>query len=120
MLPTPAANAEKAYLQPVGKVMMLFGKHIGRYALEVPESLDGADITASISEDGGCIYIHAVNPSASSPCRLEFEAAGRKISSMTAYEIAADPVEDLQILKGTGLHQLFAIKAHGAPIVEGG
>ena len=101
MLPTPAANAEKAYLQPVGKVMMLFGKHIGRYALEVPESLDGADITASISEDGGCIYIHAVNPSASSPCRLEFEAAGRKISSMTAYEIAADPVEEITGLTPT-------------------
>lgn len=96
MLPTPS-RYENAYLQPVGEVMKLFRHHIGLHAIDVNAS-DGIDITASISEDNNTVYLHIVNTDRITPKKLDLRVDGLPVRSITAYEIAADPTEEITSL----------------------
>ena len=93
MLPTPI-NSGAAYLQPVGEVMKLFRHHIGTHAVDV-ESVDGVDMTASISEDGKKLYLHIANTDAHEAKKLSLIADGKPVEWFTAYEIAAEPFVEI-------------------------
>ena len=54
LIPTPHGSG-KPYLQPVGHVMRLFGKHRGEYAVDVCGGHE-ADVTASVEEDGTILH----------------------------------------------------------------
>ena len=56
MIPVPGG---KSYMMPVGMVMSLFGKHVGKDAVEVVDTPDGLDVTAS--RTGDRIFLHVVN-----------------------------------------------------------
>ena len=94
MLCTPDRWGE-AYLQPVGEVMGLFRRHIGAYALEVGDEIDGVDLTASLSRDEKILYVHAVNTSRLSDKTLELCLEGRRIKRIKAFTIAADAMTEI-------------------------
>lgn len=91
MMPTPVTPNSKAYLQPVGTVMKLYSKHIGRYAIDCP-TLNGIDAVASISEDGKKVYVHLVNTSKDFGKQVDLDIEGENIKCVTAYEIAPEDV----------------------------
>ena len=80
------------YLQPVGEVMRLFGKHQGKYALEI--SYNGA-IDAVASKTENKIYLHIANTDMHSAQQISLELGDRKIVSAKMYYIAEKP--DLEI-----------------------
>lgn len=88
MIPTPFRKNKKIYLQPVGWVMALFGKHIGDESISVGE-VSGLDITASRTQNR--IYLHVVNIDMNTAVKTTLKIKGKKILKATAYEIAADP-----------------------------
>lgn len=96
MLPTPI-RGDEAYLQPVGEVMKLYRHHIGSHAVDVSET-SGADLTASISEDGGKLFLHAVNTDRSTPKSFDIKIDGAAARSVTAFEISADPSAEITSL----------------------
>ena len=95
MLPTPA-YAGKPYLMPVGEVMRLFCRHSGESAVPVTSSDSSADVTASMTGDR--IYLHVVNTKSDQSLSLPLRVAGRTIQKATAWEIAASPWAEVNML----------------------
>lgn len=93
ILPTPAGNG-KPYLQPVGRVMSLFGRHTGAYYAETSLGND-PDVTAGLSEDGSLLYLHLVNPSAEAPMTVELDLPGYRVERGDLWEIAADGAKEI-------------------------
>src|SRR4029450_9893779 len=58
IIPTPKGN-NRAYLQPVARVMQLYRHHIGRHAVSVTGTPDGLDVVASRREN--TVYLHVAN-----------------------------------------------------------
>ena len=58
IIPTPTGN-NRAYLQPVARVMQLYRHHIGSHAVRVEALPDGLDVVASRRGDTG--YLHVAN-----------------------------------------------------------
>ena len=76
--------------------MKLFRHHIGEYALDfATDSNPGIDVNASVSADGRTVYLHLVNTSRTSSVSVELDPAGKSVQSVTAYEIAHDPEEEI-------------------------
>ena len=84
MIPTPI-RAGTPYLQPVGSVMSLFGKHQGKYMLDVDYS-GSVDAVAS-STDNIC-YLHVANTDMNSPQEIKLDLYGKKITSVTMHYIS--------------------------------
>ena len=79
---------QKPYLQPVGEVMRLFGKHQGKHALDI--SYNGA-IDAVASRTDNKIYLHIVNTDRNASQKLTLDIGDRKIESARMYYIAEKP-----------------------------
>lgn len=88
MIPTPFRRKNKIYLQPVGWVMALFGRHVGKESISV-DAVPGLDITASRSVNR--IYLHVANINIGTAIKTSINIDGMKILKATAYEISADP-----------------------------
>ena len=58
IIPTPKGN-NRAYLQPVARVMRLYRHHIGSHAIGVGAPADGLDVVAS--RRGDTVYLHVAN-----------------------------------------------------------
>lgn len=93
ILPTPSGSG-KAYLQPVGRVMSLFGRHTGAYYADTSLGND-PDVTAGLSEDGTTLYLHLVNPSASSPLTVELDLPGYEVTGGRLWEIAEEGTKEI-------------------------
>lgn len=96
MLPTPA-YAFRPYLMPVGEVMGLFSRHSGKFSIPVTCTEPYADITASM--DGNRIFLHIVNTSPEHGVDLPFHIASRTIRQADAWEICADPWDEINALE---------------------
>ena len=58
MIPVPKGN-NRAYLQPVARVMRLYRHHIGSHAVRVAGTPDGLDVVAS--RRGDTVFLHVAN-----------------------------------------------------------
>jgi len=87
IIPTPIRKL-KPYLQPVGWVMMLYRRHVGKEAISVDYPSD-LDVVAS--RTGNRIYLHVVNTQMERGIKVNLEVDGMKIIRGKAYEIAEDP-----------------------------
>src|SRR5205814_8556394 len=58
IIPTPKGN-NRAYLQPVARVMQLYRHHIGSHAIKVAGAPDGLDVVASRRDNS--VYLHVAN-----------------------------------------------------------
>ena len=79
---------QKPYLQPVGEVMRLFGKHQGKHALDI--SYNGA-IDAVASKTENKIYLHIANTDMNVSQELILDIGNREIESAKMYYIAEKP-----------------------------
>lgn len=91
MLPTPI-RAGKPYLQPVGAVMALFGKHQGKNALDV--TCKGAvDAVASITDK--TVYLHLANTEMKRAQEITLDLGGAAVEKIEMHYIAEDPATEI-------------------------
>jgi len=95
IIPTPKGN-NRAYLQPVARVMQLYRHHIGSHAIKVDGLPDGLDVVASRRRD--TVYLHVANIQRTRSVNTTIQIAGHVIRSGRAFEIAGDPAVELSYL----------------------
>lgn len=86
MIPVPQGNS---FMMPVAKIMSLYRKHSGREYLEVLNTPEGLDITAS--RTGKKLYIHVVNVNRNRAIKTFINIDGMLVQSGKAFELSADP-----------------------------
>jgi alpha-N-arabinofuranosidase len=109
MIPTPLRSRFKAYLMPVARVTELYRKHTGREAIQVTAAPAALDITAS--RTGDRIYLHVVNTHRTRSVDTRLAVEGMTIKSGKIFELAADPLLEIQELTAgmltTATYDLF-------------
>jgi hypothetical protein len=96
MLSTPVSITTKpSYLQPVGRVMSLFRKHVGEKALDLTSS---GIVDATASRTGKTVYIHAANTDMTSEVELDLDLGKEKIKKVTMHYVAKDPMTHITYL----------------------
>jgi alpha-L-arabinofuranosidase len=102
IVPTPQGN-NRAYLQPVARVMQLYRHHIGSHAIKVAGAPDGLDIVAS--RRGDTVFLHVANTQRTKPVTASIHIAGRAPSKGSVFEIAADPGVEVSYLNAAEVMQ---------------
>lgn len=95
MIPVPKGN-NRAYLQPVARVMKLYRHHIGTHAIAVAGMPDGLDVVAS--RRGDRVFLHVANTQRTKPVRTAFHIDGRIVLAGRVFEITADPTVEVSYL----------------------
>ena len=95
MIPVPKGN-NRAYLQPVARVMQLYRHHIGSHAVKVGGIPDGLDVVAS--RRGNTLFLHVANTRRAMPVTAALQIAGHTIRGGRVFEIRADPTIELSYL----------------------
>lgn len=95
IIPTPKGN-NRAYLQPVARVMQLYRHHIGSHALRVTGAPDGLDVVAS--RRGQTVFVHAANTQRTKSIVAPIRIAGAAPGSGRVFEIAGDPAVEVSYL----------------------
>jgi alpha-L-arabinofuranosidase len=95
IIPTPK-NANKAYLQPVARVMRLYRHHSGTHAVQVGSTPDGLDVTAS--RRGNTVYLHVANTFRTRSVSAKIQIEGQAARAGRVFEIADDPMAELSYL----------------------
>jgi alpha-L-arabinofuranosidase len=95
IIPMPKGN-NKAYLQPVARVMQLYRHHIGSHAIKVGSSPDGLDVVAS--RRGDSVYLHVANTQRTRSVNSTIQIGGHVIRRGRVLEITADPAAELSYL----------------------
>jgi alpha-N-arabinofuranosidase len=92
MLHTPGYKSG-AYLMPVARVMSLFCHHRGKKAIDVTSAPRDLDVTAT--RTGKHIFLHVVNTNRTRDVSVKLEIDGMKIKAGRVFEIAADPMTEI-------------------------
>ncbi len=95
IIPTPKGS-NRAYLQPVARVMQLYRHHVGSHAMRVDGQPDGLDVVAS--RRGDTVYLHVVNTRRTRSVSTTIRIAGQVIRRGRVFEIMADPTEEVSYL----------------------
>jgi len=95
IIPTPKGN-NRAYLQPVARVMQLYRHHIGSHAIGVSNQPDSLDAVAS--RRGDTVYLHVVNTQRTRSVNTTIQIAGQVIRSGRVFDITADPTVEVSYL----------------------
>ena len=95
MIPVPKGN-NRAYLQPVARVMQLYRHHIGSHAVKTGGIPDGLDVVAS--RRGNTLFLHVANTRRAMPVTATLQIAGHTIRGGRVFEISADPTIELSYL----------------------
>jgi alpha-L-arabinofuranosidase len=95
IVPTPKGS-NRAYLQPVARVMRLYRHHIGSHAVKVAGIPDGLDPVAS--RRGDKVYLHVANTCRTRSVNATIQIAGQVIRSGRVFEIAEDPAVEVSYL----------------------
>jgi hypothetical protein len=90
MVPAPRGQP---YLMPVGRVMSLYRRHVGKKAVEVVSASADLDVTAS--RTGGRFFLHAVNINRTRAVRTRLQVRGMNLAGGRAYQIADDPAREI-------------------------
>jgi alpha-L-arabinofuranosidase len=95
IIPTPK-GANRAYLQPVARVMQLYRHHTGSHAIGVSRQPDALDVVAS--RRGDTVYLHVANTRRTRSVSATIQIPGHVIRSGRVFEIAADPMVEVSYL----------------------
>lgn len=85
MIPVPGG---KSFLMPVALVMSLYRRHTGKQAVNVVQTPDGLDVTAS--RTGNRIFLHVVNTRRTRPISSRLQIQGLQLSGGQVFQLAAD------------------------------
>jgi hypothetical protein len=102
IIPTPRGN-NRAYLQPVARVMQLYRHHIGSHAIKVAGAPDGLDVVAS--RRGNTIYLHVANTQRTKSVAASVRIGGVAPSGGRVFEVTADPAVEVSYLNATEVMQ---------------
>ena len=102
IIPTPRGS-NRAYLQPVARVMQLYRHHVGSHALAVGAQPDGLDVVAS--RRGDTVYLHVANTRRTRSVKTTIQVAGQGIRSGRVFEIAEDPAVEVSYLNDADVMQ---------------
>jgi alpha-L-arabinofuranosidase len=95
IIPTPKGN-NRAYLQPVARVMQLYRHHIGSHAIKVIGAPRSLDVVASRRNE--TVYLHVVNTERTRTVRALIRIGGAAPRNRRVFEIAGDPVVEVSYL----------------------
>src|SRR5205807_7828634 len=98
IIPTPKGN-NRAYLQPVARVMQLYRHHIGSHAITVAGAPDGLDVVASRRDDRA--FLHVANTRRTQSVAASIRIGGAVPKSGRVFEIAADPDVEVSYLNSS-------------------
>jgi hypothetical protein len=112
MIPVPKGS-NRAYLQPVARVMELYRHHIGTHAIAAAGMPDGLDVVASRRGDG--VFLHVANTQRTRPVRTAFHIDGRIVRVGRVFEITADPETEVSYLNSADV-----MKTVEKPMTAGG
>ena len=102
IIPTPKSS-NRAYLQPVARVMQLYRRHIGSHTMQVVAVPDDLDVVAS--RRGDTAYLHVANTRRTRSVSATVRIAGHVIRSGRVFEITADPAVELSYLNSGAVMQ---------------
>src|SRR5262249_41254014 len=102
IIPTPKGN-NRAYLQPVARVMQLYRRHIGSHAIQVTGAPDGLDIVASRRDR--TVYLQVANTQRTRSITAAVQSRGETLKSGRVFEIAADPSVEVSYLNAGDVMQ---------------
>ena len=95
IIPTPKGN-NRAYLQPVARVMQLYRHHIGSHAIGVVGAPEGLDIVAS--RRGETVYLHVANTLRTRSVTASIRSGRDALVNGRVFEISADPTVEVSYL----------------------
>lgn len=95
IIPTPRGN-NRAYLQPVARVMQLYRRHIGSHAIKVAGAPATLDVVAS--RRGDTVFLHVANTERTRPVSASISVGGTPPKSGRVFEIAGDPSVEVSYL----------------------
>ena len=102
IIPTPR-NDNKAYLQPVARVMRLYRHHSGTHAIQVSRAPEGLDVTGS--RRGDTVYLHVANTLRTRSVSATIQIEGQTARAGRVFEIADDPMVELSYLNSADAMQ---------------
>jgi alpha-N-arabinofuranosidase len=102
IIPTPKGN-NRAYLQPVARVMQLYRHHIGSHAINVGGAPDGLDVVAS--RRGDTVYLHVANTRRTRSISTTIQIGNQIVRSGRVFEITADAAVELSYLNAADVMQ---------------
>jgi len=112
IIPTPKNN-NKAYLQPVARVMRLYRHHSGTHAIQVGRTPEGLDVTAS--RRGEIVYLHVANTLRTKAVSATIQIEGQAMRAGRVFEIADDPMTEVSYLNSADV-----MKVVEKPLPAGG
>jgi hypothetical protein len=95
IIPTPRGN-NRAYLQPVARVMQLYRHHIGSHAIKVAGAPATLDVVAS--RRGDTVFVHVANTQRTRAVSASISIAGATPKAGRVFEIAGDPAVEVSYL----------------------
>ena len=102
VIPTPKGN-NRAYLQPVARVMQLYRHHIGSHAVTTSSIPDGLDVVGS--RRGDTVFLHVANTQRNRPVKAALQIAGHTIRGGRVFEISTDPAIEVSYLNSAEVMQ---------------
>ena len=112
IIPTPKNN-NRAYLQPVARVMQLYRHHSGSHAIQVGRMPDGLDVTAS--RRGNTVFLHVANTLRTKAVSATIQIEGQAAGAGRVFEITADPMTELSYLNSADVMKIVE-----KPLAAGG
>jgi alpha-N-arabinofuranosidase len=95
IIPTPKGN-NRAYLQPVARVMQLYRHHMGTHAVSVAGTPDALDVVGS--RQANTVFLHVANTDRTRSVKATVQIAGGTIRSGRVFEITGDPMVEVSYL----------------------
>jgi alpha-N-arabinofuranosidase len=95
LIPMPKGS-NRAYLQPVARVMQLYRHHIGSHAIKVGGNPEGLDVVASRRDD--TVFLHVANTQRAKSVTATLQVAGHSIRGGRVFAISEDPTIELSYL----------------------
>lgn len=92
MIPVPQP-AGKSFMMPVARVIALYRRHQGQFAVEVTAAPEELDVAASRTGNVG--YLHVVNTSRTRGAWADLEVTGLRVASGRVFEIAEEPTREI-------------------------
>lgn len=113
LIPHPLIyGIDSCYLQPVGSVMQLFRKHVGKYWID---STCAGSVDAVCSATDNKLFIHAANTDMYHAKELRLDLGGKQMSKVEIFFIAADPATEVTPLN-TDVFAVQTVIAEGNSI----
>jgi hypothetical protein len=112
IIPTPKGN-NRAYLQPVARVMQLYRHHVGSHAIKVGGTPDGLDVVAS--RRGNMVFLHVANIQRTKAVKATLQIEGQVVRGGRVFEISADSMTEVSYLNSAD-----EMKTQEKPFTAGG